>query len=164
MKIIVIYQSATGFTAKYASWLAEALGCEAKELKKTNAEELAGYDKVVFGGWLMAGMVSGYNKVKSFGLKDLVVFGVGMSVPNEEIIKTITEQNGIDAGKFFYFEGGYDPKKVNFIKRLMMNMIKKSVEKKAEKTEDDYHVLETFKGKDNCDINAIKPLVAFVRG
>ena len=36
MKRIVIYQSGTGFTAKYAGWIAENLGCEAKEYKSVN--------------------------------------------------------------------------------------------------------------------------------
>ena len=36
MKRIVIYQSGTGFTAKYAGWIAKDLGCEAKEYKSVN--------------------------------------------------------------------------------------------------------------------------------
>lgn len=41
MKKIVVYQSGTGFTAKYADWIAEELGCEAKEYKYVKADELA---------------------------------------------------------------------------------------------------------------------------
>lgn len=33
MKRLVVYQSATGFTEKYATWIAEKLSCEAKELR-----------------------------------------------------------------------------------------------------------------------------------
>ena len=36
MKRIVVYQSGTGFTAKYADWIAKDLGCEAKEYKHVN--------------------------------------------------------------------------------------------------------------------------------
>ena len=45
MKKIVVYQSGTGFTAKYANWIAEELGCEAKEYKKVKENERFGVDK-----------------------------------------------------------------------------------------------------------------------
>ena len=43
MKKVVIYQSGTGFTAKYAGWIAERLGCEATLMatKPEMAVELA---------------------------------------------------------------------------------------------------------------------------
>ena len=36
MSTIVVYQSETGFTKKYAEWIAEALDCEAVPFKKVN--------------------------------------------------------------------------------------------------------------------------------
>ena len=109
MKKIVVYQSGTGFTAKYAGWIAEDLGCEAKEFKTLKPGELAGYDMVIYGGWIMGGMVAGYDKVKKLELKNIVVFGVGMTVPSEEVATKIAEQNQIPQERFFYFEGGYNP-------------------------------------------------------
>ena len=44
MSKVVIYQSGTGFTAKYANWIAERLGCEAKAYKEVNPSELSDYD------------------------------------------------------------------------------------------------------------------------
>ena len=159
MKRIVVYKSNTGFTAKYANWIAEELGCEAVELKKVKKSTLAEYDEVIYGGWIMANMVNGYNKIKDLNLKKVVVFGVGMSVPSDTVAQMIAEKNSIPRESFFYFEGGYDPKKVGFIKKMMMNMIKKSVEKKEDKTPEDIHLLETFKGMDNTNKEAIKPLI-----
>ena len=49
MSTIVVYQSETGFTKKYAEWIAEEFGCEAVPFKKTNATKLQGYDKVIYG-------------------------------------------------------------------------------------------------------------------
>ena len=162
MEKIVIYQSGTGFTAKYAGWIAEELGCEAKEYKKVKTAELAAYDMVIYGGWIMANMVYGYDKIKALNLKNVVVFGVGMAVPSDEITAKIAVQNEIPQERLFYFEGGYNPKKVGFLKKMMMNMIKKSIEQKVEKTEEDMHMLETFKGADNTNRNAIQPLLQFV--
>ena len=162
MKKIVVYQSGTGFTAKYANWIAEELGCEAKEYKKVKANELAAYDTVVYGGWIMANMVYGYDKIKALKLKNVIVFGVGMSIPSEEVATKIAAQNEIEQEKLFYFEGGYNPKKVGFLRKMMMNMIKKSIEQKIDKTEDDIHMLETFKGADCTNRESIKPLIYFV--
>ena len=162
MERIVVYKSSTGFTAKYAKWIAEALGCEAVELKKVKKGELQHYDEVIYGGWIMANMVSGYNKISELNLKKVVVFGVGMSVPGEEVIGKFVEQNKLTKENFFYFEGGYNPKKVGFIKKMMMNMIKKSIQKKVDKTAEDIHMLETFKGADNTKKEYIKPLIDYV--
>lgn len=159
MEKIVIYQSGTGFTAKYAGWIAEELGCDAKEYKKVKTDELAAYDMVIYGGWIMANMVYGYDKVKALNLKNVIVFGVGMTVPSEKVTTTIAEQNQIPGESFFYFEGGYNPQKVGFLKKMMMNMIKKSIEKKEEKTEEDIYMLETFKGADHTKREAITALV-----
>lgn len=159
MKRIVVYKSSTGFTAKYANWTAEELGCKAIELGKVKKNELANYDEVIYGGWIMANMVCGYNKIKELNLKKVIVFGVGMTVPSEEVVDKFAEQNKISKENFFYFEGGYNPKKVGFFKKMMMNMIKKSIEKKEEKTAEDLHMLETFKGADNTNKEAIKPLI-----
>lgn len=163
MNRIVVYQSNTGFTAKYANWIAEELNCEAKEFKKVKTSELQEYDIVIYGGYIMANMVVGYDKIKELNLKRVVVFGVGMSIAGEEITKKIAEQNQIPVEKFFYFEGGYHPQKIGFLKKMMMNMIKKSIEQKVEKTPEDIHMLETFQGADNTNREYIKPLLAYVK-
>ena len=132
-------------------------------MTKIKASELQKYDTVIYGGYIMANMVFGYNKIKPLNLKNLVVFGVGMTVPSEETAKRIAEQNEIPQEQFFYFEGGYNPKKVGFLKKMMMNMIKKSIEQKEEKTKEDIHMLESFKGVDNTNREYIKPLIRCVR-
>lgn len=164
MKTIVLYKSATGFTAKYAGWIAEELGCEARPYKGIKASELAGYDVVIYGGWIMAGMVNGYDKIRKMNLNKVIVFGVGMSVPSDEVVAKMVEQNRVPAEDFFYFEGGYRPEKVGCLKRMMMNMIKRSLEKKTDKTEADLHMLVTFKGGDNTDRAAIEPLIKRANG
>ncbi len=161
MKKVAIYQSGTGFTAKYADWIAERLGCQAKEYKSVNPTELAEYDMVIYGGWIMGGMVFGYDKIKEMNLKNVIVFGVGITVPSDEVAGKIAEQNQIPRDRFFYYEGGYAPQKLGFMKKMMVNMVKKSLEKKADKTADDLHMLKTFEGADNTSKEAIEDLVAY---
>ncbi|MGN0166585.1 MAG: flavodoxin domain-containing protein [Acetatifactor sp.] len=163
MKQIVIYQSGTGFTAKYAGWIAEELGCEAKEYKNVSQNELTAFDMVVYGGWIMGGMIVGYDKIKALNLKNVVVFGVGMSFPDDEVTEKISNQNQLPRDRFFYFEGGYNPQKLGIVKKMMLNMIKKSVEKKTDKTAQEVHLLKSFEGADNTSKEAISGLVAYCR-
>ena len=161
MKRIVVYESGTGFTEKYAKWIAEDLGCEEKERKHVNAQSLAEYDQVIYGGWVMAGMISGYNKVKAMNLKNLVVFAVGMTIPSDEVVAKLAEQNQISRESLFYFEGGFNPEKLGFFKKKIIGMIQKSIEKKEEKTEEDIYMLQTCAGADRTSREAIADLIAY---
>lgn len=51
MKTIVIYNSQTGFTKRYAGWIAEAAGADCLELSAAKRRSLESYDAIVFGGW-----------------------------------------------------------------------------------------------------------------
>ena len=54
MKTLIIYHSQTGFTAKYAQWMAEATGADRVELKEAKKKDLKffdSYDKIIYGGW-----------------------------------------------------------------------------------------------------------------
>lgn len=163
MKRIIIYESGTGFTAQYGAWIAEELQCECVALKNAKAVCLADYDQVIFGGWMCAGKVMGYDKFLKLNAKNVVLFAVGMAPSVPEVAEKIMKENGFDAERFFYFEGGYRPEKVNFIMRTMMKMLKKSIEKKAEKTEEDLYIIKTFNGADNAKKEAVQPLVDFCR-
>ena len=48
MKSIVIYNSQTGFTKKYAEWISEAAACECVEFKQAAKLNLSDYDAIVF--------------------------------------------------------------------------------------------------------------------
>ena len=40
MKTLIIYNSQTGFTARYAQWMAEATGADRVELKEAKKKDL----------------------------------------------------------------------------------------------------------------------------
>lgn len=159
MKRIVVYTSKTGFTKKYAEWIAQALECEVKGMKEINLSELNQYDQVIYGGWIMGGMVSGYDKIKALNLKSLIVFASGMSLPTETLRQTIAEQNSIPSDDFYYFEGGYAPQKVGFMGKTMVRMIAGNIKKKENKTEEDLHMLQMVEGADHTEKSAIGELI-----
>lgn len=161
MSKIVVYNSSTGFTKQYADWIAESLGCEAVSIKNVKLNELKKYDQVIYGGYIMAGLVSGFNKIKALSLSNVVVFGCGISADSENERNKMAEANQIPSERFFYFEGGFNPEKLNFFKRILLKMIKKSLESKENKTEDDLRMLETFNGVNRLDKESIKEIVDF---
>lgn len=53
MSTVVVYSSQTGFTKRYAEWLAEELGCQVVSLGDEPRFDASGFDVVVLGGWSM---------------------------------------------------------------------------------------------------------------
>ena len=146
MKTIIVYESKTGFTERYARWAAEELGCECILLKNASKDKLAGYDRVIFGGWIMANMISGLPKLREMGVVPAVVFAVGASPAFEEVLTQIREQNQLGETPFFYFEGGVDFNKLGFVQRMMLKTMKKMTEKKKDMTRQEAAIVQLLAG------------------
>lgn len=164
MKRLVIYQSSTGFTARYATWIAEAFSCEAKELKRVSAKEVAECDCIIFGGWIMGGMIIGLDKMQKMNPKQLVVFAVGATSDSEELRNNLKVQNHLEQTPFFYLEGGLSFEKMSFFPKMMLKMMGKSIAKKENKTEQEKEMEKIFAGSfDHSDKAKIESLVALVK-
>lgn len=164
MKTMVVYESKTGFTAKYATWIAQALSCEAKELKRVSSGEIAEYDTVIFGGWIMGGNISGLNKIRNMNLEHFIVFAVGSMPASEEQRTQLMTQNHLEETPFFYFQGGLCFEKMGFFSKMMLKMVSNSLKKKENKTEQEEEMVKLFSGSyDHSDIGNIEPLVSFVK-
>ena len=59
LRTVVIYRSTSGFTKRYAEWIAEELKADLFEARKIDAPKLADYDLIVFGGSLHAVGING---------------------------------------------------------------------------------------------------------
>lgn len=125
MKILVTYRSKTGFTKRYAEWISEELKCDLKEVSKVGKNEILEYDLVIHGGWIMGGMINGFNKIKKFNPKRLIVFGVGYTPKCEVDLANMITFNNLGDIPLFYFEGGMNPKKMGFIGRSMVKAVTK---------------------------------------
>ena len=104
MKTLIIYTSQTGFTKKYAEWLAEKMSgdlLELKDARKKPAEYFEDYDAICYGGWIMAENIVKVKwfleKAADWKNKRLAVFCVGGS-PNDNpdidvfLKKALTEE------------------------------------------------------------------------
>ncbi len=122
MKKIVTYNSKTGFTKKYAEWIAEELGCDAIPDKEIS--NITEYDLIIHGGWLMGGTINGLDNIRKFNPKKIVAFGVGFT-KEDDYIKTVREVNHVDDMPTFYFTGGLNPKKLNFLMKAIVRIATK---------------------------------------
>ena len=163
--MLVFYNSSTGFTKKSAEWISQELHCEAKSIKKVKTAELASHDTIIYGGWIMGSMIMGLNKIRKMYQGRLIIFGVGSSPTTDENTENIKKQNNLTESPFYYFEGGFDYDKLGFFKKKMLGIVRNSLDKKEEKTDEDKTMLERF--GNSCDfsnIESISPLVTFARG
>lgn len=169
MNAIVIYRSKTGFTKRYAEWIAAALGCEALDWKDAQGKQLSSYDTLIYGGWFHAGSVMGLKKFLQVAeplKKKLVVFATGASPAenpdNEAAMKKnfTTEQWG--RIKAFYLPGGLNYEQMGAVNKAMMAAFRAMV--KAQEGENSQMYQMLCKSYDLAEEKYIQPLVEHCQG
>jgi len=152
MKAVVIYKSKTGFTKKYAEWIAEELHGDIFEVSKADINMLMPYDTIVYGGSLYASGILGVkfilknlDKLKD---KKIAVFATGASPSREETISELRDRNFTKEQQeqlgFFYLRGGFDYTKLNAFDKFLMNLLKWQLKRKKELTLDDRGMLASY--------------------
>lgn len=170
--VIVLYQSKTGFTQRYAELIGEELDCPVRPLADAPSD-LSGYAAVVFGSRLHAGTLDGWKKAQKLlnrrGAKRLVVFATG-AMPNEAEgqIQKVWEQNLTPAERetihHFYLQAGLCYEKMGGVDRAMMKFAAWAMaRKKAKTTEDEAFQNAISRSYDISDSKYIQPLVSCLR-
>ncbi|MBU3159195.1 flavodoxin domain-containing protein [Clostridium frigoris] len=142
MKTVVIYKSKTGFTKKYAEWIAKALLADIFDVSKVDINVVTDYDTVIYGGSLYAVGIIGVkyitqnlNKLKG---KKIVVFATGASPSSEGVISEVKNKNfTLEEQKhvqFFYLRGGFDYSKIKLLDKVLMTLLKWKIKMKKELT------------------------------
>ena len=171
MKAIVVYNSQTGFTKRYAEWICQASGAECVELKQAKKVSFSDYDAIVYGGWCMAGGVTKLDwfKKQISGLTDagkkILVYVVGASPAESPDIsvamKKVFSGDEWKGVKTFYCPGGLNYDKMNFFSRFLMKMLAKSLKSKKDASEKDIQMAEMIsKSYDIADKKYIEPILA----
>lgn len=168
MKTIVIYNSQTGFTKRYAEWIAEATGADCLELSIAKKKDLTAYEAIVFGGWACAGNISKVNwfkgNIDKWADKKLIAFCVGGSPVDNPEIEQALKQNFKEATSekvsVFYCPGGFNYEKMSASSKLMMKMFIKMLKAKKDKTEAEQEMIQVIsKSYDISDKKYIKPIL-----
>jgi len=152
MKAIVVFKSTSGFTKRYAEWIAEELGADLSCAGKAGKADLMKYDVVIFGGCLHAVGISGIELIKgsldALVGKSIVVFAVGASPWSEAIVEELEERNFTKEErariKLFYMRGGFNLGKLGFPYRILMILFKYKLEMKKKKTADEEGMIRAY--------------------
>lgn len=174
MKILVIYTSQTGFTKRYAKWIADRVQgdmIDIDEAKRKKDEFFDAYDGIVYGGWAMAGSVVQskwfLSKAAEWKGKRLAIFCVGAS-PMENPDVEIALHNLLDDAKreyikAFYCQGGLDYSKMKTPSRLAMKAFASMMGRKKNPTDGERVMAEMIsRSYDISDEKYIEPIVDYL--
>lgn len=169
-KIAVVYESKYGYTEQYAKWIAEDTGAE---LLKTDsvksAEQLLGYDLILFGSGLYNGKIgiASYIKKNAKILK-FKKFGIFISCSSDgsaEYRAQIKEKNlpeDLRKARLFQLRGGLS-KKLSIADSMAVAMQKASISKKETRSREDLMILGMFESpQDYTDRENLQPLLEYV--
>jgi menaquinone-dependent protoporphyrinogen IX oxidase len=152
MKTVVIYKSETGFTKKYADWIAEELSADIFNFSKGTTIMLTVYDTIIYGGNLSAGGINGVKYItKNLDIlkdKKVVVFATGASPFREEVLSEVIDKNFTTEEQkhiqFFYLRGGFDYSKLKPFNKVLMTLLKWKMKMKKELTPDERGMLACY--------------------
>ena len=172
MGTIVVYRSISGFTRKYAGWIAEELGAPCVELGDFRRQTLADGDVVVYGGSLHAVGINGYRQFSRLAagrkLKQLVVFAVGATPARAGVEDEVRKGNfpgeeGRDI-RLFYLRGGFDYGKLDWYNRLLMKLLKAKLKFRKRRGPDEECMLKAYdRPLDVTKKENVAELVAYVK-
>jgi len=172
MKAIIVYYSKTGFTRRYAQWLAEALGCDCIPYEQRGEISEEDYDTVIFGSWLRAGAIQKLDWVKKLPetkARRRIVFATGaMPAEAKDAIEKVFEQNFTQEQRksirTFYLPGGLDYDRMDVISRTAMRMLCRMLRGKKKPSVEDRAMLKMIgKSFDGTNRAAIDPIVSVVK-
>ncbi|MBC5582599.1 hypothetical protein H8S61_00070 [Eggerthella sp. NSJ-70] len=174
MSTVVAYSSQTGFTKRYAEWIAEELGCEAVSLDDEARFDAGAFDTVVFGGWFHAASLVGGKWLKrqraAHPETKFVAFAVGATPAAwtdmvDEGMACAFPSPEFEGMPRFYLRGGFAYERLSMPNKLAMKMFFKMQAKAAESDPRAAEMLEGMRGDgfDGTDRAAIAPVVACAR-
>lgn len=157
VKPTIIYCSQTGFTKRYAEWLAEEYGCEAIPYGQRASAPLSRV--VVFCSWFHAGGLKGakwlHGVAASHPGTAFVVVGCGAYPmpcerwPQSDIDEAFENSLGCSSLSnltCFYCQGGFNFEGLGAMDKVAMRMFFKMLEKKEEEDPRNAEVLDTMRG------------------
>lgn len=158
--MIIVYESKTGFTKKYARMLAAKTGAKAyrvKDFSKINKDE-----EIIYLGWIKVGKIQGLDKIRKYNIK--VVCGSGTAQTAEPSTETIITRNKIEGIPFFYLRGGcYPLKKLKGMDKFMLSMFVKMLKSRKDKdeiTEESISIIEN--GFDGVKEENLEPVLKWI--
>ena len=174
MKTIIVYNGKTGFTKRYADWIAKELKCSILSYKDFTKKVIEENDIIIFGSRVHAGKIEHLKKIKSQFVnksrQKLIVFACGATpVFEKNTIDKIWANNlsesEIKSIPHFYMQSGLNYERMGFLDRIIMKTVAKLMSKKQNKTSEEAGFTQAVQS--SYDISSkehILPLVNCVKG
>lgn len=166
-RTIIIYRSKTGFSQRYAQWLAEDLGCAAAPWRERGTLHLELFDTIVLIGGLYAGSMAGLSWLKKqlprLDGKRIAAVAVGCSPADfpglpesmEKLFGPTPEIRG------FYCQGGLAYDRMGPVDRAMMAALRASLRGKPDKAAMLEGISQSFDGARRENLAEV---IAWARG
>ena len=174
MKIIMVYQSTSGYTKRYAEWIGKASGADVKAFDEVKVKDLKAYDVIVYGGGIYAGRLAKVGTLKKWVQKlpgkQFVVWANGSAPVNDEVMTRVRETNlteNLAALPLFYGQSGMNFERMKPLHRFMLNMMVNAANKKdpSELNEDERGIMDAKANPtDHTDEKYTAPIVAYLAG
>ena len=151
-RILIIYHSKTGFSKRYAQWLAEELTGRILPFRDRKSADLTEYDTIILTGGLYAGQMSGLKWLKkqlpALAGKRLAAVAVGcapVGIPGQaesmaQLFSGTPEIQG------FYCQGGLDYEHMGAVDRAMMAALRAVLKAKPDQAEMLAGIAKSFDG------------------
>lgn len=172
MRTVVVYKSISGFTRKYAQWIAGDLNADLFDVKDISSDLLMKYDCIIYGGPLHASGISGVKKLTSWSVilkeKKIIVFATGASPSQKHIPEEILRANFTDDERtrirFFYLRGGFDFGRLSIPFKIIMTLFKWKLLSRKEKTADERGMIDAYANPvDFCKKENLRELLDYSR-
>lgn len=173
MKTLIVYNSKTGFTARYANWIAEEINCTVLPYKNLTDAAINESDIIIFGSRVHAGRMEYLNGFKSrLGShpgKIIVIFASGAAPAAAgniitEFWKANLTPEESESIPHFYFQSGLNYESMGFFDRMIMKAAAFFIDKKKNKTHDEAEFEKAIKNSyDVSSKDYIQPLVHCIR-
>lgn len=168
-KTAVIYCSKTGFSARYAKWIARALHADLYRFKTVDSDLLSQYQTIIYGAGFYCGYLKGrkwlQKCIRPLTAQKVLVFATG-SMPRVQpqdlqqewdMNFTADEQSRLH---LFYLPGGMNYARLSPALQLMMRMYRQYMLRSSKTQEDTRSLMRDLNHSvDYTDSKAIIPLL-----
>ncbi|WP_346696799.1 flavodoxin domain-containing protein [Thermophilibacter mediterraneus] len=178
MSTAVVYCSQTGYTEKYARWLADSVGCEPIPFAERGTAAVDAADTVVLLGWFHAGGLKGARWLRSLmdarPERRYIVVGVGAyPMPSDEWPRSETDaafEHAFPHERYprlacFYCQGGFDFDRLCAVDKLAMRAFFRMQAKEAKTDPRAAFALDAMReGFDGTRCEYLEPVLDHLRG
>ena len=156
----IVYESNTGFTARYAAMLSQKLGIPAAPLAQALKSLPAG-TPVIHMGWLMASSVAGYKKAaKRFAIAAVIGVGLGDTGAQDDAARKACKLPA--EVPVFTVQGGMDLAKLRGPYKFAIKLLTKAMSAKKDRTPGEDRMLELLiKGGDYVSEKELSAVLAW---